>query len=430
MSTVMNAVYNNYLSTYAPKSMTRYDSHKKSELRNVYQSIIKLNKESPWYLPTTSRDVQHYAIDIKEYARGLYNSIAQLGGLEDQLLEKKQAYSSDPQVASAAYIGSPVPEEEAPGFVLEVQSLASPQENMGYYLNDRKVELAPDTYSFDIAINDMNYEFQFSVGENETNRQLQERLARLVNNAGIGLKASVNESEGKTSLRMVSDATGLSPGHSDIFRISDQHTSKQDGAVDYFGLDYISHEASNARFLLNGEERSASSNHFTIGKEFEVTLHGISPEDKPVEIGLKADVDSLTDNVTQLIGSFNEFQKAASQYIEFQSRSRQLMGEMKGIAVSYYSSLESTGMAVQEDGTISVNQDQLQQATMDSGDIKETFGYLRDFATALLHKSSQVSLNPMDYVDKTIVAYKNPGRSFISPYSTSPYSGMMFSSYC
>ena len=45
MSSVLNTVYNNYLTAYTPKTLTRYDTHKKSELRNVYNSIVKLNKE-------------------------------------------------------------------------------------------------------------------------------------------------------------------------------------------------------------------------------------------------------------------------------------------------------------------------------------------------------------------------------------------------
>ena len=48
----------------------------------------------------------------------------------------------------------------------------------------------------------------------------------------------------------------------------------------------------------------------------------------------------------------------------------------------------------------------------------------------LLRKSDQVALNPMDYVRKTVVAYKNPGHNYVSPYTTSAYSGMMFNSYC
>lgn len=53
-----------------------------------------------------------------------------------------------------------------------------------------------------------------------------------------------------------------------------------------------------------------------------------------------------------------------------------------------------------------------------------------EFAQSVLNKANQVSLNPMEYVEKTIVAYKNPGKSYSSPYITSAYSGMMFNGYC
>lgn len=434
MSMALNTVYNNYLSTYTPKALTKYDTHKKSELRNVYNSIVKLNKDAPWYLPTTNKQTQHYAVDLKENARNLHNTIAQLGGLEEDngLLNKKSAYSSDEDIVKAAYIGPQKSKEDIPELQLEVKSLASSQENLGYFLPDEKVGLAPDTYSFDVGVNDMNYEFQFTISESETNREVQERLVRLINNSDIGLKASLAESEGRTSLRLTSESTGLSPERSQIFTISDSHTSKVSGSVDYFGLDYVSREASNAQFLLNGEERTSSSNHFTIGKLFDVQLTGISPEDKAVQIGLKTDLESLTDNVTHLISGYNDFIKAASSYLDFQSQSKKLVQEFKGIASVYRPSMESMGMNIAEDGTLKVNKEQLKQSALQSDNINETFAYLKSFSTTLLRKSDQVSLNPMDYVDKTVVAYKNPiaSRNYVSPYSTSAYSGMMFNSYC
>ena len=42
MSMTLSTVYNNYLSTYTPKALTKYDTHKKSELRDVYNSIVKM----------------------------------------------------------------------------------------------------------------------------------------------------------------------------------------------------------------------------------------------------------------------------------------------------------------------------------------------------------------------------------------------------
>ena len=357
MSAVMSAVYNNYLTAYTP-SLTRYDTHKKSELRNVYNSIVKLNKESPWYLPTTSKETQRYAVDMKENARGLHNTIAQLGGLEENgLFSKKSAFSTDEDIAKATYIGSQVPEGVSPGFSLEVQSLATSQENLGFFLPDTKVGLAPNTYSFDIAVNDMNYEFQFSIADDETNRDVQERLMRLINNSDIGIKASIAESDGQTSLRLVSEATGISKGKTAQFKVTDDHTSKTPGTVAYFGLDYISREASNATFLVNGEPREASSNHFTMGKQFDVQLNGISPEGEPVQIGLKTDIESLTDNVTHLIGGYNDFVKAASSYLETQTKSRKLIRELSGIANVYNNSLESMGFTLQQDGTLEIDRD-------------------------------------------------------------------------
>lgn len=428
---VLTTAYNNYLTTYTPKSLTRYDTHKKSELRGVYNSIVKLNKESPWYLPTTSKETQQYAVDLKENARDLHNTIAQLGGLEESgLLNKKSAYSTNHNIAIATYVGAPAPDGVTPQFNMEVQALASPQENMGLYLNNNKVSLPPDTYSFDISINDMNYEFQFSVGEAETNREVQERLARLINNSDIGVKAAVTEADSRTSLRLVSEATGLPPGKDQIFTVSDDHTSKTPGTVAYFGLDYTSRHASNARFLINGEDRSASSNHFTVGKLFEIELKGINSEGESVEIGLKPDIESLTDNITNLVGGYNSFVKAASTYLESQNRSKHLVQEMKGIASLYQQSMESMGLTVQEDGTMKVDSGLLKQTASESGDIAQTFHYIKDFSDMLLRKSDQVSLNPMNYVERTIVAYKNPGRTFVSPYTTSAYSGMMFNGYC
>lgn len=431
MSTVLSAVYNNYLYAYAQKPLTRYDTHKKSELRSIYNSIVKMNRDAPWYLPTTSKATQNYAVDLKENARGLYNTIAQLGGLEeDGLFSKKSAYSSDEEVVSASYIGPQKTDGPSPTLEVEVRALASPQENLGLFLPNEKSALPPDTYSFDLGINDMNYEFQFSVSGDETNRDIQERLMRLLNNSGTGITADIVESEERTALRLTSEATGLSQGKHQLFTISDDHTSKASGTVEYFGLDYVSRQAANAELLVNGEERSASSNHLTIGKMFDITLKGVSPADSPVEIGLKTDVESLADNVNHLISGYNDFMKAASSYMDTQVRSGQLVRELKGIALVYGSPLESMGFTMAEDGTLELDRDMLRHTASQSPNISETFGYLKNFSNKLLSKSSQVSLNPMEYVEKTMVAYKNPGHSFINPYATSAYSGMMFNGYC
>ena len=72
---------------------------------------------------------------------------------------------------------------------------------------------------------------------------------------------------------------------------------------------------------------------------------------------------------------------------------------------------------------------QLEDA-LSQDDAKDLLAPVKDFTNSLLRKTNNISLNPMHYVNKTIVAYKNPGHGYTSPYVTSAYSGMMFNSYC
>ncbi len=426
-------VYNFYMTTYAPKSSTPYDSHKKSELRSVYNSIVKMNKESPLCILDTSRASQKFAIGIKENARELRNTIASLGGLEEaDLLNKKVAYSSNENIAKATYVGSSVMGDDVPSYEIEVNNLASTQVNTGKYLPcDEIASLPPDTYSFDVGIDDLNYEFQFSIKPTDTNRDIQDRLARLITNANIGMSAHVIPGEDDTAyLRMESNSTGLKDGRPLIYRISDHRTSKTAGAVEYFGLDHVSTQPANASYLINGEGRSSTSNRFTLAHAYDIQLTGVSSEEgETASIGLKTDVESLTENVNTLVNGFNSFLTAVAEYSDNQPKSNRLFNEMSSVARVFARDLTSVGLNLNLDGTLEVDNDALRQSAM-GDNAKEAFSPMKSFTNSVLRKTNQVSLDPMNYVNNTIVAYKNPGKNFASPYITSAYSGMMFNSYC
>ncbi len=82
-SASLTPVYNYYKTGYASTSTSRYDTHKRSELQNIYHSIVNLNKESPLYILDTSRASREFAVGLKENARQLRNTIASLGGLNE-----------------------------------------------------------------------------------------------------------------------------------------------------------------------------------------------------------------------------------------------------------------------------------------------------------------------------------------------------------
>ncbi|MCH5254929.1 MAG: flagellar filament capping protein FliD [Lachnospiraceae bacterium] len=426
-------IYNFYMTTYAPKSSTPYDSHKKSELRKVYNSIVKMNKEAPLYILDTSRESYSFAIGMKENARELRNTIASLGGLnEDEMLNKKAAYSSNENIVSASYIGTPGDSASAPSIEVEVHSLASAQVNMGHYLpSEDLVNLPAATYSFDVSIDDLNYEFQFNIKPEDTNRNVQERLARLISNAKIGITGQVmTDDEGRSCLRLESNSTGLKNNKSQIFHVSDHRTSKTAGAVDYLGLDYIAVTPSDARYSVDGEERTSPSNHVHIGRTYELTLNGVSAEEgETATVGLKTDVESLTENINTLVKGYNSFLRAASEYSDKHPKSNRIVHDLGNISRLYAQGLTSAGLNLNLDGTLEIDSEAVQKTAM-SKDAQKAFSSITDFTQSLVRKSNQISLDPMNYVNNVVVAYKNPGKNFATPYITSAYSGMMFNSYC
>ena len=196
------------------------------------------------------------------------------------------------------------------------------------------------------------------------------------------------------------------------------------------GIDYVAREPSNAEFLLNGEPGSSPSNHFHIGKMFDVTVNGISTtEGETTRIGLKTDLDSLTENVNNLINGYNSFIRSATEYLDLNPRSGNLLNEMSRTSRYYQQDLEKLGLSFELNGQLSLNEDTL-KSSLQNEEGRAEFSAIKDFTNSVLRKTNQISLNPIEYVNKTIVAYKNPGHNFPVPYMTSNYSGLLFNSYC
>lgn len=430
--TTLNTVYNHFMTTYAPQGTnSKYDTHKKDELRGVYNSIVKLNKESPLFLIDNSNETKEFAISLKESARSLKNTISSLSVENgDDILSKKTVSSSNDDLVSASYIGNTTKGESPPGIELTIEQLASGQTNQGRSLPPDEMGLPPDTYSFDIRSRDIDYEFQFNINEGDTNRTIEEKLAKLITRSNIGIHAEVAEENGNISLRLRSDDTGVKGDSGLQFIVSDDKTSKTKGAVDYFGINNVSDMPTNALYTIDGEAGSAPSNNITVNKAYDLTLKGLTEEGEKVSIGLKTDVESLTDNISNLIMGYNAFIQNAARYLDSQPQSKALVREMSGLSSGFGNELESLGVNFNSDGQISLDKNLIQQ-TAEEDDSLTKFDNVKKFANNILNKANQIALDPLQYTNKKIVAYKNPnGHNYAAPYVTSNYSGMMFSSYC
>ncbi|CDF11020.1 putative uncharacterized protein [Eubacterium sp. CAG:76] len=425
---MISSVYSYYLSQYGNKSNSKYDSHTRTQLKNTYSKVVKINSQTPVYKLDLSTAAQKYAIDLKEHARALENITEDLSdGADGTMTFKKSAVSSNASAVNASYITDFGAASDDESFDINVKQLACSQLNTGNYLQPRSKHIKPGEYSFDLSINDVIYEFQFKVDNSETTNNIQNKIARLINRSNIGLTANIKEDNlGNTAINIESEATGINGTTPVIFSIKSDDANNQP-LIDTLGLDRVTQYPANAIFDVDGDERSSMSNSITINKAYDVKLSKVTEE--PVTISLKADADSIVESLNELVAGYNNLISVTNDKNNnhFQGTEK-LQNEIASIARSYKKQLADSGLSLNKDGTISADKEVIINA--DNKDaLSHIYESLNSFKNSIKEKAEDIALNPMDYVNNKIIAYKNPLRSFPDPYNLSAYTGMMFNGY-
>lgn len=489
---MIGSVYDYYLTTYASRPATKSDTHKKSELRSVYNNIVKISKKSPLYKVSVSENIQKFAIDLKENARTLSTDANNL--FEKSLeSEKSQKYVSDNEdvvqvktldnandintndtytndintndtyandininntntndinindtnidltVSSNADITNPDPDSDnisdaksvntafASHYNIEVLNLATPQINTSDYLNNDNLDIPKGAHSFEVNVGDSAYEFRFNATKDDTNKTVLEKLSRLINRSNIGLTSKMLYSGNNSALEITSNATGLgfTP---EIFSIAPGENSPYDKVVSKLGLNNVSSYPTNANFLLNGMEKTTSSNTFTIGKSLEITLNGISKKGQATSISLNDDLDSVISSINDMISSYNNLLDLSNNSNEGSDDAAILNKEIHKTTRQYASNLENIGITINENGKMTFDEALFIQ-TANEDDLDKSLASLNSFRQAIVSRADDISINPMKYVDKVMISYPNPVHSFANPYMTSIYTGMMFNGY-
>jgi flagellar hook-associated protein 2 len=426
---MINTTYNLLPSTYANTKPVKYHSHKKSELKSIYNHIINLSRKSPVYLLNMTDTTHSYALSVKEGAMELQETM--LGINEEtnaSFLDSKIAISSNPKALKAELISNTI-QDLKDSYEIQIKQLATTQVNTGREFSIDSKPLKPGDYRFAIQVKDDEYEFQFNISTLNTSKENQLKLVDFLNQADIGIKATYESGQQNTTgrIRLESEDTGADG--SLLFVLEDRNTNQsQTGIVDLFELDNVSSFPKNSIFTLNGEEKTALSNTFCLNKTLNITLR--SSTNEPLFIDFVPDKDKVINGVESIFSSYNELIHLGLEQSNFQYSANKLVGEMNSIVSNYKNELESCGINTNDKKEIVLNESLVLQAAND-GELKKIFSPSLGFIPSILRKSSEISLNPMNYVDKTIVAYKNikkPG--FYNPYITSIYSGMIFNSYC
>lgn len=422
---MISSAYTYYLSQYGHRTNAKYDTHTKTQLKNTYSKVLKTNSLAPTYKVDFSVAAQKYAIDLKEHARELSFIAKDLSDDKSgEMSFKKSAQSNNPSAVEAKYIGDSL-SPDVSSFDIAVTQLASHQVNTGNFLQPGAKLLKPGTYTFDLDISNLTYEFEFNVSEDETNLDIQNKISRLINRSNVGLSSKVVSDElGSTAISLTSDATGISGIRPTIFHIS----SGNETLIGTLGLDRVESYPANAIFSINGDERSSTTNEFSINKAFSIKLKGIT-RDSPATISIRTDGEAMAESIDELISGYNKLVSItnSSHYASFSGNDR-LKREFTRIAMAHRMSLKNSGLNVLDDGSVSVDKNTILEAA-GKGTLGNVFSELNDFKKAMQRKAEDIATNPMSYVNNKMIAYKNPIRPTTDPYNLSAYSGMMFNGY-
>lgn len=430
---MINSVYNYYATQYGHREYSKYDTHSKAQLKSTFGRLQKINSQTPSYKIDFSDAALKYAIDLKENARELSQIADELSDEStDSITYKRSATSSSPQVIDAEYIGDSCVQDYEP-LEVTVSQLACPQTNTGNFLQPNSKPFAVGEYSFDLQVQDLTYQFEFGVNATDTVTDTQQKIARLINQADIGLNAQLlTDGLGNSAISITSDATGIRGISPTIFHIQSQNSSDASDSntelVSTLGLDRVTQYPANAVYSVNGTTATSVSNEVTIDNNYVLTFFDTTGK-APVTISMNTDTDAIADSIGELIGGYNNLiSVTANDANEHFEGNEKLKKDFAGIAKSYNHLLNENGLSVTDNGTIAVDRDAIISAA-DNGTLGDIFSGLNAFKQAVQKKAEDISLNPMDYVNNKIIAYKNPLRPTNDPYNLSAYTGMIFDGY-
>lgn len=417
------SVYNYYQMAMPGIANTKYDSHKKSELKNLYKDMIKLNQSKPFYKLSLSNETRDYIIGIKEAALELKTSSEFLS--EDSAPESRKMMVDTDQPGNLSVSLLSDDYESMPSELsIEVQQLAKSQKNEGTLVSANGAVLPAGEHFFHIKKGESEYHFEIETKQGETNLRIQRRLATAINSNNVGITARVMESGVSSRLQLESKDSGTGALNGGLaFEV---YGDDDGGMVDYFGLNNVTVYPQNAEFVLNGYEQSSKSNSISVNNGIGIELNRVTDEEAHVKLGV--DHTALLDDIDDFVHFYNNLVDLANNIQDNPNGSHKLLREIGAVARHFRNDLESTGLKLKEDGHLEKDEALLVQSA-ENGQVRELFESLSDFKNAIGQATDRITLNPMEYVDKTVVSYPNTKRNFPNPYMPSMYSGMFYNSY-
>ena len=287
--------------------------------------------------------------------------------------------------------------------------------------------LLPGDYRFNININEESYAFHFKVSEeNNRNDHIIHGLTDFINKAGIGVKAGFTPSgENRLSMTVESDDTGAPSMLTFTFEDTEFPNFGQ-GITEYFNLNNVVRFPENAKFSVNGEEKESLNNHITLNRIMKIDF--TEPSDEEVTVSFERDAGKVLSSLENFVSDYNSALESFSNVNDSKINSSAAIRHLTTPVLQHANELRNVGINVEDDGKLSIDP-QVAEETIINGQLPDLF-LGSDFITDFKAEIGKVATDPVQFVNKTIVAYPNIQHPApLQPYVSSMYSGMLFNAY-
>ncbi|MBR1737873.1 MAG: hypothetical protein IJ736_12820 [Firmicutes bacterium] len=302
---------------------------------------------------SAAADASSYAVDVKESANALKNSVAQLSAKGDKSVFNAATANSDDKGVSVKYTGT----EKFDDMKVGVTQVAQAQKNEGDKL---KADATATANSSSFKITDANGKsrsFFVSVSAKDTNEDVQQKVADKINSAGLDVTASIEKDEKTGQSRLV--VSGKTTGEGKDFTVSGE-------MADNLGINKATQSAQDAVYTINGEEKTSSSNNIKVSDNLSLTLNSKTEKDANVSYS-KSNTNGIN-AVRSLVNNYNALMDTAKNFKD--SGASKLENQLKGAADTYATALSRIGITTNENGYLQIDADKMKSAA-DSGELQK-----------------------------------------------------------
>lgn len=358
-----------------------------------------------------------YLTTIKSASQSMKDALSALTGTSRQSAFKQLSpASSDTSKLTLEYTSNSVSAFNT--FDVHIDQIASKQVNKGSALAADSSLGSPALFEFKIQNDGKEYNFFVNTDASDTNATLQDKIAKAINDKGIGVTALVEKNEGEKSSTLTIQSKETGTGEKNKFTITDVYGD----AVSRTGIDHVTAQAKDAVYRINdGAQITSQSNTVLLSNGLKATFHDTT--DDAVQVSMKTDASAAQRAVSQMAQSYNDLIAAAKS--SDTSKALQLNYQLASVVNTYAPSLNRIGIEMDTNGKMTVNAEKLNSAA-ESGALQSFFnqgGYSNyGFANRLSSLATDIQTNPMKYTDLSNFGYANFNYNPYSPFQNSRYS--------